>query len=67
MTKKYEFTLARDVCGRYVFLNYKDDDGNYKSTTPISKEDKIVMKKFMGLAKELKLHTLEAKIEIWKL
>ena len=58
MIKRYEVTLAKDDHGEYVLIN------NY---TPISKKNKIVLKKLMGLTKKLKLPTLEAERINWEL
>jgi len=61
--KIYEFGLEK-IYEEYRLTNYHDKDSNFKCTTPVSNQDKIVVEHLKGLMEKLNLDELNVKIEI---
>ena len=63
METEYKFKLENSDEGIRL-TNYQDDNGYFKSTTPISKQDKKVVENLKGLIKALNLNELNIQIKI---
>ena len=63
MEKIYEFKIEK-YDNEIRITDYHDEDRNFKSTTPTSEEDRIIVKHLKGLLKKLDLNELNVKIEI---
>ena len=63
METEYKFKLENYNKGIRL-TNYQDDNGYFKSATPISKQDKRVVEHLKGLIKVLNLNELNIQIKI---
>ncbi|MBI2004071.1 hypothetical protein HYS72_01260 [Candidatus Pacearchaeota archaeon] len=63
--KIYEFKIEKyDDEFRIRLTNYHDEDRNGKCTTPISREDKMIVGHLKGLLKKLDSEELNVKLEL---
>ncbi len=61
----YNFKLQKYLADEDVkLLNYQDDNGHFKSTTPTSIQDKIVVEHLTGLMEKLCLNELNIDLKI---